>query len=155
MNPKFRCWSHFWDCNRILVRWICGYKHRIHGFLFFTDALSEDLLSIIANMSGCLPYMLPPKCPNTCLANKYRPITGACNNRYCLWIFLIFSWKLDLNMTRCHQEGASTTTGESVPTPEPLVPVLGLPNVASCTPGGASSSVPSSTVIPSHNVPST
>ncbi|XP_054199625.1 thyroid peroxidase isoform X15 [Homo sapiens] len=46
-----------------------------------TDALSEDLLSIIANMSGCLPYMLPPKCPNTCLANKYRPITGACNNR--------------------------------------------------------------------------
>ncbi|KAL4692474.1 hypothetical protein H8959_016284, partial [Pygathrix nigripes] len=46
-----------------------------------TDALSEDLLSIIANMSGCLPYMLPPKCPNTCLANKYRLITGACNNR--------------------------------------------------------------------------
>uniref|UniRef100_A0A7N9CF96 Uncharacterized protein n=1 Tax=Macaca fascicularis TaxID=9541 RepID=A0A7N9CF96_MACFA len=41
-----------------------------------TDALSEDLLSIIANMSGCLPYMLPPKCPNTCLANKYRLITG-------------------------------------------------------------------------------
>ncbi|XP_055109423.2 thyroid peroxidase isoform X3 [Symphalangus syndactylus] len=46
-----------------------------------TDALSEDLLSIIANMSGCLPYMLPPKCPNTCLANKYRLITGACSNR--------------------------------------------------------------------------
>ncbi|XP_025209661.1 thyroid peroxidase isoform X4 [Theropithecus gelada] len=46
-----------------------------------TDALSEDLLSIIANVSGCLPYMLPPKCPNTCLANKYRLITGACNNR--------------------------------------------------------------------------
>uniref|UniRef100_A0A2K5PJ80 Thyroid peroxidase n=2 Tax=Cebus imitator TaxID=2715852 RepID=A0A2K5PJ80_CEBIM len=46
-----------------------------------TDALSEDLLSIVANVSGCLPYMLPPKCPNTCLANKYRLITGACNNR--------------------------------------------------------------------------
>uniref|UniRef100_A0A2K6UMM0 Thyroid peroxidase n=1 Tax=Saimiri boliviensis boliviensis TaxID=39432 RepID=A0A2K6UMM0_SAIBB len=46
-----------------------------------TDALSEDLLSMVANMSGCLPYMLPPKCPNTCLANKYRLITGACNNR--------------------------------------------------------------------------
>uniref|UniRef100_A0A2K6UMP3 Thyroid peroxidase n=2 Tax=Saimiri boliviensis TaxID=27679 RepID=A0A2K6UMP3_SAIBB len=45
-----------------------------------TDALSEDLLSMVANMSGCLPYMLPPKCPNTCLANKYRLITGACNN---------------------------------------------------------------------------
>uniref|UniRef100_A0A8I3VZE9 Thyroid peroxidase n=1 Tax=Callithrix jacchus TaxID=9483 RepID=A0A8I3VZE9_CALJA len=46
-----------------------------------TDALSEGLLGIVANMSGCLPYMLPPKCPNTCLANKYRLITGACNNR--------------------------------------------------------------------------
>uniref|UniRef100_A0A2K5DHK0 Thyroid peroxidase n=1 Tax=Aotus nancymaae TaxID=37293 RepID=A0A2K5DHK0_AOTNA len=46
-----------------------------------TGALSEDLLSVVANMSGCLAYMLPPKCPNTCLANKYRLITGACNNR--------------------------------------------------------------------------
>ncbi|XP_044515496.1 thyroid peroxidase [Gracilinanus agilis] len=46
-----------------------------------TDVLSADLLSTIAKVSGCLPYMLPPKCTNTCLANKYRPITGACNNR--------------------------------------------------------------------------
>ncbi|XP_058143825.2 thyroid peroxidase [Dasypus novemcinctus] len=46
-----------------------------------TDVLSEDLLNIIANISGCLPYMLPPKCPNNCLVNKYRLITGACNNR--------------------------------------------------------------------------
>ncbi|XP_023974729.1 thyroid peroxidase [Physeter macrocephalus] len=46
-----------------------------------TDVLSEDLLKMIANLSGCQPYMLPPRCPNTCLANKYRLITGACNNR--------------------------------------------------------------------------
>uniref|UniRef100_A0A8C3IDS0 Thyroid peroxidase n=1 Tax=Chrysemys picta bellii TaxID=8478 RepID=A0A8C3IDS0_CHRPI len=46
-----------------------------------SDLLSTDLLSMIANISGCLPYMLPPKCPNNCLANKYRLITGACNNR--------------------------------------------------------------------------
>nr|XP_019607599.1 PREDICTED: thyroid peroxidase isoform X2 [Rhinolophus sinicus] len=46
-----------------------------------TDALSEDLLTTIAEVSGCLPHMLPPKCPYTCLANKYRLITGACNNR--------------------------------------------------------------------------
>nr|XP_020821484.1 thyroid peroxidase [Phascolarctos cinereus] len=46
-----------------------------------TDVLSADLLSTITKVSGCLPYMLPPKCPNTCLANKYRLITGACNNR--------------------------------------------------------------------------
>nr|XP_013808387.1 PREDICTED: thyroid peroxidase [Apteryx mantelli mantelli] len=43
--------------------------------------LSADLLTTIANISGCLPYMLPPKCSNNCLANKYRLITGACNNR--------------------------------------------------------------------------
>ncbi|ERE68517.1 thyroid peroxidase-like protein [Cricetulus griseus] len=48
---------------------------------FFTDTLSADLLGTIANLSGCLPFMLPPRCPDTCLANKYRLITGACNNR--------------------------------------------------------------------------
>ncbi|XP_064002806.1 thyroid peroxidase [Pogoniulus pusillus] len=52
-------------------------KHLLHP----TDLLSADLLTRIANISGCLPYMLPPKCPNNCLANKYRLITGACNNR--------------------------------------------------------------------------
>nr|XP_044999444.1 thyroid peroxidase [Jaculus jaculus] len=46
-----------------------------------TDVLSADALSTIANLSGCLPFMLPPRCPDTCLANKYRPITGVCNNR--------------------------------------------------------------------------
>ncbi|XDA71727.1 hypothetical protein R6Z07M_002005 [Ovis aries] len=46
-----------------------------------TDALSEGLLSAIANLSGCLPHMLPPRCPATCLVSKYRLITGACNNR--------------------------------------------------------------------------
>ncbi|EHB15191.1 Thyroid peroxidase, partial [Heterocephalus glaber] len=45
------------------------------------DVSSEDVLNMIANLSGCLPYMQPPRCPNTCLANKYRLITGACNNR--------------------------------------------------------------------------
>nr|XP_048295540.1 thyroid peroxidase [Myodes glareolus] len=48
---------------------------------FFTDALPADLLGTIANLSGCLPFMLPPRCPDTCLAKKYRSITGACNNR--------------------------------------------------------------------------
>ncbi|KAG8512396.1 Thyroid peroxidase [Galemys pyrenaicus] len=45
-----------------------------------TDAWSEEVLTVIANLSGCLPHMLPPKCPDTCLADKYRLITGACNN---------------------------------------------------------------------------
>ncbi|XP_058988779.1 thyroid peroxidase isoform X2 [Mustela lutreola] len=46
-----------------------------------TDVLPEDVLNTVANVSGCLPYMLPPECPDTCLADKYRLITGACNNR--------------------------------------------------------------------------
>uniref|UniRef100_A0A8D0LBD1 Thyroid peroxidase n=1 Tax=Sphenodon punctatus TaxID=8508 RepID=A0A8D0LBD1_SPHPU len=46
-----------------------------------SDLLSAEVLSMIANVSGCLPYMLPPKCPDNCLANKYRHITGVCNNR--------------------------------------------------------------------------
>ncbi|XP_029452734.1 thyroid peroxidase [Rhinatrema bivittatum] len=56
--------------------------HQTHKrSLHVTDLLSFEVLSLIANASGCLPYMLPPKCPNHCLANKYRLITGACNNR--------------------------------------------------------------------------
>ncbi|XP_047601143.1 LOW QUALITY PROTEIN: thyroid peroxidase [Lutra lutra] len=46
-----------------------------------TDVLPEDVLNTVANVSGCLPYMLPPECPDTCLARKYRLVTGACNNR--------------------------------------------------------------------------
>nr|AIY27455.1 thyroid peroxidase [Fukomys anselli] len=49
--------------------------------LLLPDISSEDVLNMIANLSGCLPHMQPPRCPNTCLANKYRLITGACNNR--------------------------------------------------------------------------
>ncbi|XP_074845242.1 thyroid peroxidase [Carettochelys insculpta] len=49
--------------------------------LHTNDLLTADLLRVIANISGCLPYILPPKCPDNCLANKYRLITGACNNR--------------------------------------------------------------------------
>ncbi|XP_032352830.1 thyroid peroxidase isoform X1 [Camelus ferus] len=47
----------------------------------WTDVLSEALLNTIANLSGCLPHLLPLQCPDTCLANKYRLITGACTNR--------------------------------------------------------------------------
>uniref|UniRef100_A0A8C9JLS3 Thyroid peroxidase n=2 Tax=Panthera TaxID=9688 RepID=A0A8C9JLS3_PANTA len=59
-------------------------KTRVYGKLGRsqppTDVLPEDVLSTIANLSGCLPHMLPPTCPDTCLANKYRLITGACTN---------------------------------------------------------------------------
>uniref|UniRef100_A0A8C0AXZ6 Thyroid peroxidase n=1 Tax=Buteo japonicus TaxID=224669 RepID=A0A8C0AXZ6_9AVES len=63
---------------QVLKQKVCQkHKRSLHP----TDILSADLLAMIANISGCLPYMLPPKCPNNCLANKYRLITGACNNR--------------------------------------------------------------------------
>ncbi|NWU35132.1 PERT peroxidase, partial [Hylia prasina] len=63
---------------QVLKQKVCQKRKRS---LHPTDHLSADLLTMIANISGCLPYMLPPKCPNNCLANKYRLITGACNNR--------------------------------------------------------------------------
>ncbi|XP_054422800.1 thyroid peroxidase [Pteronotus mesoamericanus] len=46
-----------------------------------TDALPQDLLDVIANVSGCRVHTRPPRCPGSCLADKYRLITGACNNR--------------------------------------------------------------------------
>ncbi|XP_061482043.1 thyroid peroxidase [Rhineura floridana] len=46
-----------------------------------SDALPADVFMMISNVSGCLPYILPPKCPNNCMTRKYRPITGTCNNR--------------------------------------------------------------------------
>lgn len=58
-----------------------AWPHRGFTPMCSPDALSEELLSTIANVSGCLPHMRPPQCPDTCLADKYRLITGACNNR--------------------------------------------------------------------------
>nr|XP_015205415.1 PREDICTED: thyroid peroxidase [Lepisosteus oculatus] len=49
--------------------------------IMIKDHLSMKDLKLIANLSGCLPYMQPPICPNGCLARKYRTISGACNNR--------------------------------------------------------------------------
>ncbi|KAM7077996.1 LOW QUALITY PROTEIN: thyroid peroxidase [Molossus nigricans] len=46
-----------------------------------TDAPSEELLSTSTRVSGCLAPASPPQCPDTCLADRYRLITGACNNR--------------------------------------------------------------------------
>ncbi|XP_060118309.1 thyroid peroxidase [Heteronotia binoei] len=46
-----------------------------------SDLLSTDVLNKIANISGCLPYILPPKCSPNCMTSKYRYITGVCNNR--------------------------------------------------------------------------
>uniref|UniRef100_M3YLC0 EGF-like domain-containing protein n=1 Tax=Mustela putorius furo TaxID=9669 RepID=M3YLC0_MUSPF len=45
------------------------------------DVLPEDVLNTVTNVSRCLLYMLPPECLDTCLANKYRLISGTCNNR--------------------------------------------------------------------------
>ncbi|XP_077700440.1 thyroid peroxidase isoform X6 [Canis aureus] len=60
-------------------------RTRVYGKLGrswpLTDTLPEAVLDTIANASGCRPHMLPPRCPDTCLARKYRLITGACNNR--------------------------------------------------------------------------
>ncbi|XP_053567314.1 thyroid peroxidase [Bombina bombina] len=41
----------------------------------------SDVISIISNISGCLPLISSTVCVNNCLASKYRTITGACNNR--------------------------------------------------------------------------
>uniref|UniRef100_A0A8C3MJV2 Uncharacterized protein n=1 Tax=Geospiza parvula TaxID=87175 RepID=A0A8C3MJV2_GEOPR len=69
---------------QVLKQKVCQrHKRSLHP----NDHLSADLLTMIANISGCLPYMLPPKCPNNCLANEYRLITGACNNRSCVYFF--------------------------------------------------------------------
>ncbi|XP_075056938.1 thyroid peroxidase [Mixophyes fleayi] len=43
--------------------------------------VSPYILSIVANVTGCIPQYNPPSCVNSCLALKYRLITGACNNR--------------------------------------------------------------------------
>ncbi|XP_064350307.1 thyroid peroxidase isoform X2 [Camelus dromedarius] len=58
-----------------------AHLRRTDLWCFPADVLSEALLNTIANLSGCLPHLLPLQCPNTCLANKYRLITGACTNR--------------------------------------------------------------------------
>lgn len=106
------------------------------------DALSEDLLTTIAEVSGCLPHMLPPKCPDTCLASKYRLITGACNNRYALQRGASCAGS---GRGQVLSGGALLTTG-GVPAAEPLTPPSGTPRMAThtsrswCSPAGGTGS---------------
>nr|XP_051685939.1 thyroid peroxidase [Oryctolagus cuniculus] len=81
-EPTSRAVSRAAEIMEASVHAVRGKAHLQPGWSQHpADVLSEELLGTIANLSGCLPHMLPPKCPNTCLADKYRLITGACNNR--------------------------------------------------------------------------
>ncbi|XP_075925112.1 thyroid peroxidase [Petromyzon marinus] len=61
-------------------------KHKVHQrhkrSVNATDLLSMDVLRTVASLSGCRPHLQTPACPNTCLASKYRTISGMCNNRF-------------------------------------------------------------------------
>ena len=81
-SPVQRLWPRLRPPSLPRVRpQVRHYERRLTRGCFSSDVLPEDVLNTIANVSGCLPYMLPPGCPNTCLASKYRLITGACNSR--------------------------------------------------------------------------
>ncbi|KAM3856392.1 thyroid peroxidase [Vipera latastei] len=57
-------------------------KHQKHKrMLSPNDQLSSEVFSVVSNISGCVSEMLPLKCQNNGATNKYRSITGACNNR--------------------------------------------------------------------------
>ncbi|CAB1335605.1 unnamed protein product, partial [Coregonus sp. 'balchen'] len=49
--------------------------------LVASELLSLEDLALIADLSGCPPPVHPAFCHNDCLANKYRSISGVCNNR--------------------------------------------------------------------------
>ncbi|XP_064881099.1 thyroid peroxidase [Oncorhynchus nerka] len=49
--------------------------------LVASELVSLEDLALIADLSGCPPPVLPAFCHNDCLANKYRSISGVCNNR--------------------------------------------------------------------------
>ncbi|XP_048829891.1 thyroid peroxidase isoform X2 [Brienomyrus brachyistius] len=46
------------------------------------DLKSTEEIEAIANLSGCPPPTKSKICPNGCLSEKYRTISGICNNRH-------------------------------------------------------------------------
>ncbi|MGH0169230.1 UNVERIFIED_CONTAM: hypothetical protein FKN15_056178 [Acipenser sinensis] len=72
--------AEIWETTLQIVKERIHQKHK--RSINATDLLSTDELKMIADMSGCLSHLQPPICPKHCLANKYRTITGACNNRW-------------------------------------------------------------------------
>nr|XP_014349544.1 PREDICTED: eosinophil peroxidase [Latimeria chalumnae] len=50
-------------------------------FKNLTDLLSAQDLISLADITGCAAQLWPMKCSDSCLANKYRTISGVCNNR--------------------------------------------------------------------------
>ncbi|XP_038663574.1 eosinophil peroxidase-like [Scyliorhinus canicula] len=51
-----------------------------------TDLVSRQDLKALAKATGCATQMRPVTCSNSCLLNKYRNITGICNNRQKPWL---------------------------------------------------------------------
>ncbi|XP_048886441.1 eosinophil peroxidase isoform X1 [Brienomyrus brachyistius] len=52
----------------------------------FTDLLSGKDMDELLHATGCSAELRPPLCETDCLSNRYRTITGECNNRqHPLW----------------------------------------------------------------------
>ncbi|XP_043561977.1 eosinophil peroxidase-like [Chiloscyllium plagiosum] len=54
-------------------------------FMNVTDLLSKLDLQVLAEATGCTSQLRSVTCSNSCLLNKYRTITGICNNRQHSW----------------------------------------------------------------------
>ncbi|KAG9268743.1 thyroid peroxidase [Astyanax mexicanus] len=50
-------------------------------FFFFPELLSAEDVKLLANLSGCPPALQPAGCPTGGDSEKYRSISGVCNNR--------------------------------------------------------------------------
>lgn len=50
--------------------------------LTLTEFLSWENVKLIADLSGCLPSTSSVHCPQDYLSDKYRSISGVCNNRH-------------------------------------------------------------------------
>ncbi|KAJ8286765.1 hypothetical protein GJAV_G00043040 [Gymnothorax javanicus] len=55
-------------------------RHLHKRSLNATDLLTPDELNTIADLTGCRARVQPPSCRTTPQINKYRTITGVCNN---------------------------------------------------------------------------
>ncbi|XP_044146925.1 thyroid peroxidase [Bufo gargarizans] len=60
---------------------VCTFCDHLDAVVAIAHEIPHHILSIVANMTGCVVSYNPPSCTNTCQDVKYRLITGACNNR--------------------------------------------------------------------------
>lgn len=98
----------------------------LHGFCLcvsvcVVELLSMDDIETLLEATGCSTEIKKPVCKGDCLSERYRSITGHCNNRYSLNTAETKTKKTPTSNNRCTLTGLFTLIGSPVHLQFPII----------------------------------